>query len=122
MTKELEVYFANYFEMFRSEGWKQLLTDLNQNVAQINSVELTTDNDNLHFRKGQLAILATLFNLEAQIQNAEQVIEHLMNIVMGFQLRIILSDTPKKDDIEQQAKALSQIIWAYLETIIDSNH
>mgnify|MGYP005992662509 FL=1 len=72
MTKELEVYFANYFEMFRSEGWKQLITDLNQNVAQINSVELTTDNENLHFRKGQLAILATLFNLEAQIQNAEQ--------------------------------------------------
>ena len=72
MTKELEVYFANYFEMFRSEGWKQLLTDLNQNVAQINSVELTTDNDNLHFRKGQLAILATLFNLETQITNAEK--------------------------------------------------
>ena len=72
MTKELEVYFANYFEMFRSEGWKQLLTDLNQNVAQINSVEQTTDNDNLYFRKGQLAILATLFNLETQISNAEK--------------------------------------------------
>ena len=72
MTKELEVYFANYFEMFRSEGWKQLITDLNQNVAQINSVELTTDNENLHFRKGQLAILATLFNLETQINNAEK--------------------------------------------------
>ena len=72
MTKELEVYFANYFEMFRSEGWKQLIKDLSENVAQINSVELTTDNDNLHFRKGQLAILATLFNLEAQIQTAEQ--------------------------------------------------
>jgi len=72
MTKELEVYFANYFEMFRSEGWKQLMKDLGQNVAQINSVELTTDNDNLHFRKGQLAILATLFNLETQINNAEK--------------------------------------------------
>jgi hypothetical protein len=72
MTKELEVYFANYFEMFRSEGWKQLITDLNQNVAQINSVEQTTDNENLHFRKGQLAILATLFNLETQINNAEK--------------------------------------------------
>ena len=72
MTKELEVYFANYFEMFRSEGWKQLLTDLNQNVAQRNSVEQTTDNENLHFRKGQLAILATLFNLETQINNAEK--------------------------------------------------
>ena len=72
MTKELEVYFANYFEMFRSEGWKQLLTDLNQHVAQINSVEQTTDNENLHFRKGQLAILATLFNLETQINHAEK--------------------------------------------------
>ncbi|MEL0015520.1 MAG: hypothetical protein VW715_09920 [Rhodospirillales bacterium] len=72
MTKELEVYFANYFEMFRLEGWKQLIKDLSENVAQINSVELTTDNDNLHFRKGQLAILATLLNLEAQIQTAEQ--------------------------------------------------
>ena len=72
MTKELEVYFANYFEMFGTEGWKQLLTDLNQNVAQINSVEQTTDNDNLYFRKGQLAILATLFNLETQINNAEK--------------------------------------------------
>ena len=72
MTKELEVYFANYFEMFGTEGLKQLLTDLNQNVAQINSVEQTTDNDNLHFRKGQLAILATLFNLETQISNAEK--------------------------------------------------
>jgi hypothetical protein len=26
----------------------------------------------LHFRKGQLAILATLFNLETQINNAEK--------------------------------------------------
>ena len=72
MTKDLETYFANYNELFNSVGWKQLLGDFQQNVAQINSVELTTDNDNLHFRKGQLAILATLFNLEAQIQNAEQ--------------------------------------------------
>ena len=53
--------------MFRSEGWKQLISDLNGNVGQINSVELTTDNDNLNFRKGQLAILATILNLETQI-------------------------------------------------------
>jgi hypothetical protein len=67
MTQELETYFNNYFAMFRSEGWKQLISDLNGNVGQINSVELTTDNDNLNFRKGQLAILATILNLETQI-------------------------------------------------------
>ena len=67
MTQELETYFNNYFAMFRSEGWKQLISELNGNAGQINSVELTTDNDNLNFRKGQLAILATILNLETQI-------------------------------------------------------
>jgi len=70
MSQELETYFNNYFAMFRSEGWKQLVSDLSGNVAQINSVEMTTDNDNLNFRKGQLAILATILNLETQIDNA----------------------------------------------------
>jgi hypothetical protein len=32
---------------------------------------MTTDNDNLNFRKGQLAILATILNLETQIDNAQ---------------------------------------------------
>ena len=72
MNKELETYFNNYFAMFRSEGWKQLISDLRGNVEQINSVELTEDANNLHFRKGQLAILGTLFNLETQIDNAKE--------------------------------------------------
>ena len=72
MNQELETYFNNYFAMFRSEGWKQLISDLRVNVEQINSVELTEDANNLHFRKGQLAILGTLFNLETQIDNAKE--------------------------------------------------
>ena len=72
MNKDLEVYFDNYFEMFRSEGWKQLLKDFQQNIVNINAVEQTTDADNLHFRKGQLAILATIVNLENQMDNAHK--------------------------------------------------
>jgi len=72
MNKDLEIYFDNYFEMFRSEGWKQLLKDFQQNITNINSVEQTTDSDNLHFRKGQLAILATIVNLENQMDNAHK--------------------------------------------------
>ena len=58
--------------MFRSEGWKQLISDLRGNVENINSVELTEDVNNLYFRKGQLAILGTLFNLETQIDSSQQ--------------------------------------------------
>ena len=72
MNKELETYFDNYFAMFRSEGWKQLISDLRGNVEQINSVEFTEDGNNLYFRKGQLAILGTLFNLETQIDSSHQ--------------------------------------------------
>ena len=72
MNQELETYFNNYFAMFRSEGWKQLISDLQGNVENINSVELTEDANNLYFRKGQLAILGTLFNLDTQISNSHQ--------------------------------------------------
>lgn len=72
MEQELETYFNNYFAMFRSEGWKQLISDFRGNIEQINSVEMTEDANNLYFRKGQLAILGTLFNLDTQISNSHQ--------------------------------------------------
>jgi hypothetical protein len=59
-------------DMFRSEGWKQLLEDLNSNAVLINSVEVTKDLEDLHFRKGQLSVIANILNLEAQIDTAEQ--------------------------------------------------
>ncbi len=59
---KLELYYRNMRDMFRSEGWKQLLEDLNSNAVMINSVELTKDVEDLHFRKGQLSIVANLLN------------------------------------------------------------
>jgi len=72
ISKELELYYRNMYRMFASDGWKQLQEDLQDNAAVINSVELTKDNDDLRFRKGQLAVIASLLNLEAQIEAAEE--------------------------------------------------
>ena len=71
ISKELELYYRNMYRMFASDGWKQLQEDLQNNATVINSVELTKDNDDLRFRKGQLAVIASLLNLEAQIEAAE---------------------------------------------------
>ena len=71
LSKELELYYRNMYRMFASDGWKQLQEDLQNNATVINSVELTKDNDDLRFRKGQLAVIASLLNLEAQIEAAE---------------------------------------------------
>jgi hypothetical protein len=72
MTHELELYYRNFRDLFRNEGWKQLITDLKENAVLINSVEVTKDSNDLYFRKGQLTIIANLLNLEAQIDISEK--------------------------------------------------
>lgn len=69
MDKELETYYNNFFDLFRNEGWKQLCTELVNNIEIINNVNLTKDEQDLFFRKGQLTVLSNLVNLEETINN-----------------------------------------------------
>lgn len=55
--------------MFRTDGWKVLMDELKNNALQINSVEVTKDNDDLNFRKGQLNILAFILNMESTVEH-----------------------------------------------------
>ena len=76
MDKELETYYNNFFDLFRNEGWKQLHTELVNNINVINNVNLTKDEQDLFFRKGQLAVIANLVNLEETINTAyKEIIE-----------------------------------------------
>ncbi len=69
MNKETESYYNKYFDLFRTDGWKQLIEELTQNALVINSVEAVKDKDDLYVRKGQLNVLAYVLNLEATINN-----------------------------------------------------
>jgi hypothetical protein len=69
---ELEKYYRSFEDMFRSDGWKNLLEDLKGSALNLNSVEACKDEQDLYFRKGQLAIMANLLNLETQIQTAKE--------------------------------------------------
>ena len=69
MDKETEEYYNKYFDLFTSDGWKQLIEELRQNAFAINSVEATKDSNDLYIRKGQLNVLAHLLNLEATMNN-----------------------------------------------------
>ena len=72
IDKDLELYYRNASDMFMTEGWKQLISDLTANVNNINSVEYTKDGEDLHFRKGQLSVLASIITLETQLKAAEE--------------------------------------------------
>ena len=41
MSPELEKYYNTYFDLFRTDGWKQLIEELANNASVINSVEAT---------------------------------------------------------------------------------
>lgn len=70
LDKEIEEYYSKYFDLFRTEGWKQLIEELKQNAMLINSVENTKDRDDLFIRKGQLKVLAYLLNFESNMETS----------------------------------------------------
>ena len=69
---ELEKYYRSFEEMFRSDGWKNLMEDIKGSADNVNSVEACKDDKDLYFRKGQLVVMANMLNLEAQIETAKQ--------------------------------------------------
>lgn len=69
-----EKWFDNYEDLFASEGWKQLLSELKENAEHINSVEAAKDEKDLFFRKGQLAVIAQITNLQSQVEMMQ--VEH----------------------------------------------
>lgn len=69
---ELEKYYRSFEEMFRSDGWKNLMQDFKGSAETVNSVEACKDDKDLYFRKGQLVVMANMLNLEAQIETAKQ--------------------------------------------------
>ena len=70
--KELEKYYRSFEEMFRSDGWKNLMEDIKGSADNVNSVEACKDDKDLYFRKGQLVVMANMLNLEAQIETAKE--------------------------------------------------
>jgi hypothetical protein len=79
MTQQEELYYNNFFDLFSSEGWKQLLEELTVreqaiDVSHINNVE------SLFQVKGELGIIRMLLNFERFIESAyEEVTQNESN-------------------------------------------
>ena len=70
MDRDDEAYYNSYFDMFRTDGWKQLIGELTQNAATINNVTVFNDTQDLYFRQGQLEVLLYLLQFEDSINNS----------------------------------------------------
>ena len=72
MNTELETYFNNYNELLNHEGFKQLLQEHSTNATQLADIQTVKDQEDLYFRKGQVAAFATVINLQGTIEAARE--------------------------------------------------
>ena len=74
MDKDLQEYYENSFTMMSTQGWKDMMEDFQKLKSNINDITLTTDTQDLFFRKGQLDILELVLNRR---ETCEKVYEEL---------------------------------------------
>ena len=74
MNKELQTYYEERFSMMATQGWQDLMEDIDKMIEPINNISTIVDEKGLQFRKGELSILIWLKNLK---QVSEQAFEDL---------------------------------------------
>jgi hypothetical protein len=75
MTPDLEKYYTDRFEMMSTQGWKDLVEDIDKIIVSLNNISVVSDEKDLQFKKGELSILTWLKNLK---QISERAYEEIL--------------------------------------------
>jgi hypothetical protein len=75
MNPELEKYYTDRFEMMSTQGWKDLVEDIDKIIVSLNNISVVSDEKDLQFKKGELSILTWLKNLK---QISERAYEEIL--------------------------------------------
>jgi hypothetical protein len=76
MDKQLQRYYDSRFSMMATEGWQDLMEDVQKMYDSLNQVMPITTESELHLRRGQLDLLNWLLNLKPA---SEAAYEQLMS-------------------------------------------
>ena len=60
MTPELQKYYEERFSTMATEGWKDLMEDIDNMINSLNNISTIPDEKSLQFKKGELSILTWL--------------------------------------------------------------
>jgi len=70
VTPELDKYYTDRFSMMGSDGWKDLVEDIDSMIASLNNISVISDEQSLQFKKGELSILTWLKTLRQVSERA----------------------------------------------------
>jgi len=63
MAPELQKYYEDRFSMMATQGWVDLMEDIDEMLNALNNISAIEDEKSLRFKKGELSILLWLKNL-----------------------------------------------------------
>jgi hypothetical protein len=64
MTPELQRYYEDRFAMMTSQGWWDLIEDIDLMITSLNNISTIDGEKDLQFKKGELSILTWLKTLK----------------------------------------------------------
>ena len=70
MNPELQKYYEERFSMMSTQGWVDLMEDVDKMIEPLNNISTSADEKSLQFRKGELSILIWLKNLKQVSERA----------------------------------------------------
>ena len=70
MTPELQKYYEERFSMMATQGWKDLVEDIDNMANALNNISTVQDEKDLMFKKGEASILIWLKNLKEVSERA----------------------------------------------------
>lgn len=63
MNKEIQKYYEDRFSMMATQGWKDLMEDVETMLASTDNLSGVSTVEQLHFKKGEVSIMNWLKNL-----------------------------------------------------------
>lgn len=76
MKQELQKYYEDRFSMMATQGWKDLMEDIDIMLAATDNLSGVEDEKQLYFKKGEVSIMKWLKNLrDASTEVYEQLLE-----------------------------------------------
>ena len=63
MTPELQKYYEDRFSTMATQGWLDLMEDIDNMINSLNNISTIPDEKSLQFKKGELSILIWLKTL-----------------------------------------------------------
>jgi len=70
MDIKLQRYYEERFSMMATQGWKDLVEDVEEMLKTTNSLDGIQDEKTLHFKRGEISIMKWLLSLKASSEAA----------------------------------------------------